>query len=192
MVGFRECLQKAFRMEEDVDWSRHYIDYARFKQRLKFFARRRSQIRNMVATAADKRMSEETLRDLCGPKQRLRSAKKMVGGANPEHVAAYYQQLAESSDQQQQEQNQEGLPNVVSIPAASGDYVEMGDSDDGMFPFDEDHSQSSANASSIGGFPNDKRRNQRYIMRRLSIAERNEIIVFLEHEVSHRSNRSSL
>ena len=81
--GFRECLQTAIRMEEDQDWSPHVVDYGRFKQRLKYFARRRAQIRHMIASAQDHKLSEETLRDLCGPKQRLRVAKKLNPLAKP-------------------------------------------------------------------------------------------------------------
>lgn len=202
--GFRECLEKAVRVDVDHhdgggsnsdDWSPHCVDYARFKQRLKYFARRRSQIRTMIANQSDHRLSEEILRDLCGPKQRLRAAKKLsaVSGDNSsnnnkdENLKAYYQQMPLSEHI--------GLPNVVNVPSqqqqtppSASDYVEMGDSADYLEEEGNLSQQSSGGDSNASGgaqaaAASNKRRDQRYIMRRLSIAERNEIIIFLEWEV---------
>lgn len=200
--GFRECLQTAIRIEEDQDWSPHVIDYGRFKQRLKYFARRRSQIRNMIASAQDHKLSEETLRDLCGPKQRLRAAKKLNPLATPMRAApiaedvdvemkAYYQQMPLSENLSIDPHAHVGLPNIVNVPSSrdayEADYVEMGSADDsgehGHLGLEDCcQSQSSAGESSVLTF-HGKRRNQSYIMRRLSISERNEIIIFLEWEV---------
>ena len=203
--GFRECLQTAIRIEDDQDWSPHVIDYGRFKQRLKYFARRRAQIRNMIATAQDHKLSEDTLRDLCGPKQRLRAAKKLNPLTTPlradphadevnVEMKAYYQQMPLSENLSIDRHAHVGLPNVVHVPSSrdaydeGADYVEMGSADGsgehGHLSMDQDccQSQSSAGENSALSF-HGKRRNQSYIMRRLSIAERNEIIVFLEWEV---------
>ena len=181
--GFRECLQSAVRSDEDVDWSCHVIDYARFKQRLKFFARRRSQIRTMIHNTEDQKLAEEVLRDLCGPKQKLRSAKK-IAAQTEEEIAAYYQQMPLSQNLSEDPHAHVGLPNVVSVPSSSGDhYVEMSDGNN----YDDDEpleaSMDENSMSSTGGPSAGKRRNQRSIMRRLSISERNEIIIFLEWEV---------
>jgi len=192
--GFRECLQSAVRSDEDVDWSCHVIDYARFKQRLKFFARRRSQIRTMIHNTEDQKLAEEVLRDLCGPKQRLRSAKK-IAAQTEEEIAAYYQQMPLSQNLSEDPHAHVGLPNVVSVPSPSGDhYVEMSDGNNNDDDEPLDASMDENSMSSTGGPSAGKRRNQRSIMRRLSISERNEIIIFLEWEVrvycvliSHRS-----
>lgn len=90
--GFRGALARAIRCEEPthdeyndehgttittattttatrfVDWSSHTVDYPRFKKRLQFFARRRSQIRAMIRNSTDQRLSEQVLVDLLGPK----------------------------------------------------------------------------------------------------------------------------
>ena len=205
--GYRECLQTAIRVEDDQDWSPHVIDYGRFKQRLKYFARRRSQIRNMIASAKDHKLSEETLRDLCGPKQRLRAAKKLNPLSNPlgtrghQHdddadLKAYYQQMPLSENLSIDQHAHIGLPNIVTVPSPSlshdaddvgmTDYVELGSADDsgdhGHLSLEDCQSQSTGESSVLSAHT--KRRNQRYIMRRLSISERNEIIIFLEWEVN--------
>lgn len=172
--GFREWLDKAIRADDDVDWSTHTVDYQRFKQRLKFFARRREQIRNMVRSSSDGKLSEQVLIDLLGPKTSFPARK--IQGVNAEMYSNA--PLSHNLSMDPHSHIGMGPPDVVGIPTTR--YVEMNESGHvGLSRSSEDASKSSGE----GLNPKKSRRTQRGIMRRLSVSERNEIIVFLDWEM---------
>jgi hypothetical protein len=175
--GFRGWLEKAVRADDDVDWSSHTVDYPRFKQRLKFFARRRSQIRNMVRTSADGKLSEQVLIDLLGPKTSFPA--KKIGGDD----AAIYSNAPLSHNLSMDPHSHIGMgpPEVVNVPTT--DYVEMNDENENVARSASTDIEEASQSSADGLNPHKRRRTQRAIMRRLSVSERNEIIVFLEWEM---------
>ena len=65
--AFRLHYEQAIRVEENVDWSVHSIDYHLFKRRLTFFTERRARLRRAMATGGNG-VSESTLVSILGPK----------------------------------------------------------------------------------------------------------------------------
>lgn len=205
MDGFRGWLEKAVRCDVDdcdVDWSAHTVDYPRFKKRLKFFARRRSQIRNMIRSSDDNRISEQVLIDLLGPKTSFPPAKQIDGLQDQQqhhhHQDLYSNPAVPLSHNLSMDPHSHigrGPPDVVNVPTqATADYVELneeinnrGNSSSDNNPNIVAHSGSTENddASVDVGHknPQKRRRTQRSVMRRLSVSERNEIVVFLEWEM---------
>jgi hypothetical protein len=64
--GFRSWFEKAVRIEEDIDWQIHTIDYAAFKERLRHFSRRRAKLRAMLRESPNGRISEQVLMNVMG------------------------------------------------------------------------------------------------------------------------------
>ncbi|GAX29269.1 hypothetical protein FisN_16Hh301 [Fistulifera solaris] len=64
--GFRALLEKVHRVEENVDWSIHSVDYEQFKNRLKFFAERRVKVWSIVRDSPDGRIAEDEWSAIAG------------------------------------------------------------------------------------------------------------------------------
>lgn len=151
--GFRQSLADATRPE----WSSHMVDYSRFKQRLKYFARRRAQLRSLIRTESDGCLPESDIYDMVGPKTKF-PARPMA--------------VIENDDLADEDCNYELMH---SPPCESSD--------------NESSTMNSSAASSVGGgdpYAAIKRRNERSVLRRVSITERNELLDFLQKEL-HKS-----
>lgn len=134
--GFRGCLEKAV---DDLD---SVVNYAHFKQRLKYFGRRRAQLRHMMQQQPDGMVSEQTVVDLVGPKMKFPSTK----------IA---KQTLDNSYLEMSHQYSSGDESSCNLSAASNDpYAVI------------------------------KRRPRSSVWRRVSIAERNELLSFLEEELN--------
>jgi Major Facilitator Superfamily len=220
--GFRTWLEKAVRVEEEeeangssnnnnnisnlLDWGAHTVDYGRFKQRLKYFARRRSQLRNMVRNSPDQRISDEILVDMLGPKTpfplRRRQPKIDAPASSPPLVAGDRRRGNAANE----EETSTFPPTEVNVPSGECYYRSMQDDDvnddaEAAQPSKsstdidlddlDDLSQSSSAAEGgkqpgrFGGKQQQtgKRRDQRYVLRRISVAERNEIMMALDDEM---------
>ena len=64
--GFGVCLKQAIRVQGEVDWSPHTVDYAAFKQFLKKICRRRYEIRSMLRKSPDGKLSEDFFSQVLG------------------------------------------------------------------------------------------------------------------------------
>ena len=64
--GFRTSLARAIRVEEDLDWSTHTVDYPLFKQILKNLCKRRYEIRNMLRKSHDGKLADEVVTQVLG------------------------------------------------------------------------------------------------------------------------------
>jgi hypothetical protein len=139
--GFRGCLETAV---DDLD---RVVDYAHFKQRLKYFGRRRAQLRHMLQQQVDGMLSEQTLIDLVGPKTKFPSTK-------------------------------------IAKQIVHGHYMEM--SHQFSSSAEDDNTSVTSRGSSIMMDPHAviKRRSAVGVWRRVSIAERNELLVFLEDQLN--------
>lgn len=71
MDGYRPWLERAVRTDEEHDWSVHTIDYAGFKRKLRYFSKRRSKLRNLLATSRDDSMLASELDEIMGDPPRL-------------------------------------------------------------------------------------------------------------------------
>ena len=166
--GFRLLLEKALRRDEVVDWSPHAVDYSQFKSRLRAFAQRRAQIRNMLHESPDQKIDEVALYEIIGPKTPFPSplAKSCTDGKK-DHAAA--------------------VPAPHRGPLPTDEATATIATTEGYIPFDEiavDYSGESSDADSFSssGSLKKRRKNKRSIMRRLSNAERNELMLFLAQE----------
>ena len=143
--GFRKWLDRAVRCDEGSDWTAHSVDYSLFKQRLKFFARRRSRLRTLLNDSHDGKIPETILNNL------LQVAPRSGGFALPTVI------------------HTEPTPTSENNPEG---YVAFVDTD------------YSSDMSSQGSerLPT-KRKTRRTVMRRLSIAERQEMVAYLATEM---------
>jgi Major Facilitator Superfamily len=144
--GFRGCLETAV---DDLD---RVVDYAHFKQRLKYFGRRRAQLRHMLQQQPDGMLSEQTLFDLVGPKEKFPS--KRIGRQST--IDDSYKEMSSQF-----------------AVAATGSTV----GDDSSV----EHSVASFGARYYAYI---KRQPQSGVWRRVSVSERNELLAFLEEELS--------
>ena len=101
MEGFRLSLERAIRMEDEIDWSVHTVDYVMFKRRLKVFAKRRSRLRELLRSAPDERIPEEVVTAILGPIAYQSPALAFLG-----MKAEEAKQLQEEQQQQQQQQEE--------------------------------------------------------------------------------------
>jgi len=67
MEGFRISLEKAIRMEDEIDWSIHTVDYVMFKRRLRVFAKRRARLRELIRESPDERIPQNVVDAILGP-----------------------------------------------------------------------------------------------------------------------------
>ena len=65
--GFRPWLERATRIEDEIDWSVHTVDYATFKRRLLDFSKRRSKLRTMVRNSLDGHVTKNEVIEVLGP-----------------------------------------------------------------------------------------------------------------------------
>ena len=59
--SFRSWLEKAIRVDDNIDWTPHTVDYGLFKVLLKGMARRRVKLRKLLREAPNGRLSNEAL-----------------------------------------------------------------------------------------------------------------------------------
>jgi hypothetical protein len=76
--GFKALLEKASRIEDNIDWSVHTVDYDQFKKRLRSFAQRRVRIRSMLLASVDGSISEQELLEMLGPRTPFPSRRSSV------------------------------------------------------------------------------------------------------------------
>lgn len=67
MEGFRTCLERAIRIQDEIDWSVHTVDYVLFKRRLRVFANRRSRLRELIRASPDERIPQNVVTAILGP-----------------------------------------------------------------------------------------------------------------------------
>jgi Major Facilitator Superfamily len=67
MEAFRTSLERAIRMEGEIDWSVHTFDYVMFKRRLRVFAKRRSRLRALIQASPDQRIPQNVVDSILGP-----------------------------------------------------------------------------------------------------------------------------
>lgn len=65
--GYRQWLMKAIRSDELQDWNIHAIDYATFKAKLRFFSKRRAELRRALRRSTENSISAEELDEMMGP-----------------------------------------------------------------------------------------------------------------------------
>eukprot|EP00934_Nitzschia_sp_Nitz4_P008662 Nitzschia sp. Nitz4//scaffold15_size197535//168//2951//NITZ4_001543-RA/size197535-processed-gene-0.229-mRNA-1//1//CDS//3329537610//8652//frame0 len=64
--GYRAWLEKAIRVEDDKDWTPHTVDYASFKRKLRYFSKRRSNLRGLLVQSDNDSISISELEALLG------------------------------------------------------------------------------------------------------------------------------
>jgi hypothetical protein len=69
--GFRPRLERATRIEEDTDWSVHTVDYVAFKRKVRYFSKRRTQLRTMLAASSDNSILASEMDPILGPPPEL-------------------------------------------------------------------------------------------------------------------------
>lgn len=69
--GFRALLEKAYRVEENLDWSMHSVDYEQFKTRLKYFAERRVKVWEIARESYDGKIAEDDWPSILGQKSQM-------------------------------------------------------------------------------------------------------------------------
>ena len=69
--AFRPWLEKATRVEDEIDWSVHTIDYAGFKRRLLEFSKRRAKLRTMLRNSPDGHITRNEVDKVLGPNPAL-------------------------------------------------------------------------------------------------------------------------
>ena len=164
LSGFRECFTQAIRADEDNDWSCHSIDYSVFKDRLCYFRERRKRLKYMLKHAPKHALPEKVVSSIIGPKATLQKPN------STDHVGHH-------------------------------DYVPFVDT---LSSMDEDESTSDEISSAQthgpknahkmvhppsvgswrGGVPTQiKRTSERSVQKRLSCAERNDVVAFLSIEL---------
>jgi hypothetical protein len=162
--SFNDLLRKATRVEENFDWSEDTVDYALFKQTLKFFARRRAKIRQLLKESPDRRLPDAVVQQILAT-----DAGAAVTDKKPDPLLppAF---LSEARDRP--------IPQNLNIQT---DYVLFADVD----AFDEedsDKSNSGAEESVVGKSP--RRKTRRAILRLLSNLERTQLSQLLALELT--------
>ena len=212
MEGFRLSLERAIRMEDEIDWSVHTVDYVMFKRRLKVFAKRRSRLRELIRASPEDRLDQNVVTAILGPIAYQSPALAFLG------MKAEEAKQLQEQQQQQQQQQQDYVPFVESATSSlTGMQLQLQQqqqqqqhpvmlhgampqtstiADHPMVPPpDEDEDpphdllQTSHSDSSI--YPSHpplphkpiKRLKKRAIWRGVSNAERNELVLFLTWEM---------
>ena len=86
MEGFRHYYEKSLRVEKNIDWREHSLDYGLFKKRLLFFRQRRSRIKSYLRNSPNETIPESTLAAILGPKVQR---PPHVGGEGKTHSNAF-------------------------------------------------------------------------------------------------------
>jgi len=183
--GFGHLFEKALRAEEDVDWSQHTVDYVLFKARLKFFARRRARLRNMIRDSPDGRIPETILEGILAEPFPLLDDEELLNDSKK------MQRRKRHQEQQKQQQMQTGRGggdgDDLNAPGGNVD----GSLTTNYLPFelqrsgslsDGDESEASGRDPQLapaGG----RRKSKRSVMRRVSKNERKEMFRFLTWEM---------
>jgi len=67
MEGFRYYYESSLRVEDNIDWSVHSVDYGLFKKRLMFFSERRIRLRRLLRNSTDGLLPENIVVGIVGP-----------------------------------------------------------------------------------------------------------------------------
>jgi hypothetical protein len=161
MDSFRTALERAIRVDDEthLDWSGHTVDYAAFKEILRFFAWRRSKLRSLIRESPDRRVSVDVL------------AQEL----SPAHSHFLHDRLAKNCQK-------------FASDDGSNYYIFSDRGNDAVVPESDSESRSDASGTSRGswsvlGLANRRGRlSQRTVMRRVSKVERQSMIEFLQQE----------
>ena len=149
MEGFRHYYEKSLRVEKNIDWREHSLDYGLFKKRLLFFRQRRSRIKSYLRNSPNETIPESTLAAILGPKVQR---PPHIGGEGKTHSNAF----------------------AMYVPFVEDDDYSSSSSRDGGVPQEIFNSPSSSS---------EKNYKKRYVLKRISSTERNEVILFLTIEM---------
>jgi hypothetical protein len=129
MEGFRTCLERAIRVEDEIDWSVHTVDYVMFKRRLRVFAKRRARLRELIRASPDERIPQNVLTAILGPIAYQSPALAFLG-MKAEEAKLQEDALLKSrgSDQNPSADQQDHHHPQGVIGSASGDYIQFVDS----------------------------------------------------------------
>jgi hypothetical protein len=178
--GFRTWLEKAARVEEGTDWTVHCIDYGKFKDRLRFFARRRANLRSLLRASPDGRISDHTLAN------ELKSDDADAADAFlPAAVSVGADGLPQRIEMRRNPSTNSRLgdvsPGIVETNYRPFLDAEPGSSEAASFPLSEE--AESQDSLMKGGGNSARGKNKRFVMRRVSIVERREMLTFLTWEM---------
>jgi hypothetical protein len=171
--SFRSWFEKAVRVEEDIDWQIHTIDYAAFKERLRHFSRRRAKLRAMLRESPTGRISEQVLMNVLGTND-ISNNITIAQHASPAFVTSPVEM--EELNKPVNFNSNDDNTSIGLVPSTNYmpfDDVEPTSSDS---PSDNSDSQGSGRDRGRG-------KNKRNVMRRVSIVERREMIKFLTWEM---------
>lgn len=127
MEGFRTALERAIRVEDEMDWGVHTIDYVMFKRRLKVFAKRRARLRELIRASPDERIPQDVVTAILGPIAYQSPALAFLG------MKAEEERLGQSptnSQVQSPTNSMGGVPEEqrISMAMSASDYVPFVDS----------------------------------------------------------------
>ena len=169
MSSFRPLLERATRVEDDKDWSMHTVDYASYKRMLRHFSKRRANLRVMLSASDRDRILESDLDQILGPPSNsvlMPTESIELDGTN---TADTY------------------VPFVDSIKAGDSSsmvkdktYPEISISDG---KYDNSALHYLLNRERGGRFWGARYLKRRAVMRQVSNFERNEVVVFMTHEM---------
>lgn len=125
MEGFRTSLQRAIRMEDEIDWSVHTVDYVMFKRRLKVFAKRRARLRELIRVSPDERIPQNVVTAILGPIAYQSPALAFLGMKAEE--ARLVQEEEDALKEANSSNNMNNDPGFATAASAS-DYVPFVDS----------------------------------------------------------------
>lgn len=191
MDGYRPWLERATRVDNDNDWSMHTIDYAGFKRKLRFFSKRRSQLRGMLANSRDDSILASDLDDVMGSPPHLPHGTLDQGTdilfATPRATGKTTTELMNELTEGGSLRTKAHETSQVQYVAFSDDDIEMMDQRrmGGRPPvplqIETDTSNRSERSSSMfWGPPRVKRQ---AVLRQVSNFERNDMMIFLALEL---------
>lgn len=158
MESFRQWFEKAIR-NDNKDWSQHTVDYAAFKHSLRYFTRRRARLRLLLRESPDGKLSEAQLNQVLED----RSIEPELDA--PEDASC------------------RSIPRVLRVapPQTASDAALAVATDYRLFDESTDGEESvdPAVVDQGGG----RRKSARAVTRKVSAAERNEVILFLGDEL---------
>jgi len=208
MEGFRLSLERAIRMEDEIDWSVHTVDYVLFKRRLKVFAKRRSRLYELIRASPDERIPQDVVTAILGPIAYQSPALAFLGMKAEDHKT---QNTLTTEGEISTSNDCNGISgNLQQNPTNTGDYIsfveisgrnsmlQVSSHADTMDPNALSTSSSpehytnrdllqtsySSAAQNYRSYPDErmKRLKKRAIWRSVSNAERNELVLFLQWE----------
>jgi Major Facilitator Superfamily len=133
MEGFRTSLERAIRMEGEIDWSVHTFDYVMFKRRLRVFAKRRARLRALIQASPDQRIPQNIVDSILGPIAYQAPALAFLGmkaeeaKMREEEARANMLNSISNNPIGRSNSSTSGV-NMIDPPAEQGDYIQFVDS----------------------------------------------------------------